>query len=84
MLHTKQADLADADSIPHKVFDGYKHLLRTRRGEKAFHPNGAMEVINTGPYAPSLLCFVRNAPDNSSKVLCVVNVANATVRFPCR
>ena len=68
------ADLAAQDSIPHQVFTRYLHLIRVRTGTPAFHPNGAMAVLDLGP---GLFAHLRTAPGNSTRVLCIHNVTNA-------
>jgi glycosidase len=68
------AQLADAASIPHQVFARYRHLIRVRTGTPAFHPNGAMTVLDLGP---ALFAHLRTAPDGGTRVLCIHNVTNA-------
>ena len=68
------ASLADPSSVAHQVFQRYLHLIRVRAGEPAFHPNGAMQVLDLGP---ALFAHVRTTPDGSHRVLCIHNVTNS-------
>ncbi len=47
-VETVEAALDDADSLRAQVFSGYAHLLKTRRAHRAFHPNSAQTVLDTG------------------------------------
>lgn len=67
-----KAALDDPQSIPHQVFQRYRTLIQARTGERAFHPNGAQQVLALNP---ACFCFVRTAPDGSSRVLCLHNVS---------
>jgi hypothetical protein len=67
-----EADLADPASVPHQVLQRYHQLLHARITEPAFHPSGGQQVLDLHP---ALFSFIRSAPDGSSRVLCVHNVA---------
>ncbi len=83
---TLEAQLADPNSNQHGVFGGYLHLLRQRRAQPAFHPNGDQQVLSLNN---AIFALVRRAPDalgqgtqvSSSRdaggdvVLCVVNIS---------
>jgi len=56
-----------------EVREAISALLKARTGERAFHPNGAQQVL-AGP--PELLCFVRSAPDETSHVVCITSVSD--------
>ena len=71
-----EAELADPDTVAHQVFARYKALLQVRQREPAFHPAGSQKVLDLHP---ALFSFVRTAPDDSSRVLCIHNVANQPV-----
>ena len=68
------ASLADPASVAHQVFQRYLHLIRVRTSSPAFHPNGAMQVLDLGP---ALFAHLRTTPDGSQQVLCIHNVSNA-------
>ncbi|MFB0515284.1 MAG: alpha-amylase family glycosyl hydrolase [Candidatus Neomarinimicrobiota bacterium] len=65
-------ELAQADSLKHKVFSGYRHLLQQRRKHPAFHPNGEQRVL---PLHEALFTLVRTAPAGEETILCLVNVS---------
>ena len=66
-----EADLTNADSIPGQVFRRYRRLIEVRTAEPSFHPQGALRVLTLHP---GIFGFVREAPDHSSRVLCLHNV----------
>ncbi len=54
------------------VFEGYAALIRIRRQQPAFHPNGpqvALDVGNNG-----VLCIRRDAPDGSQQIYALHNI----------
>ncbi len=68
------ASLADPACVAHQVFQRYLHLIRVRTSSPAFHPNGAMQVLDLGP---ALFAHLRTAPDGSQRVLCIHNVTDS-------
>jgi glycosidase len=64
--------LADPASLRHQVFYPYLHLIRTRTAHRAFHPNGAQEVLSLHP---ALFSLIRTSPDGPEAVLCITNVS---------
>ena len=69
---TLEAGLADPEGHAGRVFDGYRHLLRLRRHEPAFHPLGSQQVLDLGP---AVLAVLRIPPGAGRPVLCLVNVS---------
>lgn len=69
-----EAELLDPSSIRHRVFHRYRRLIVARTGERAFHPQGAMQVVRL---SPALFSYVRVAPDESIRVLCLHNVTDS-------
>jgi glycosidase len=65
--------LADTSSLRHQVFYPYLHLIRTRAAHRAFHPNGAQQVLF---YGPTVFVLLRAAADGGDKVLCIHNVSS--------
>jgi sucrose phosphorylase len=49
-------------------------LIRTRRSESAFHPNGFQRVLDLGV---ALFALERHAPTGDSRVVCLHNTADA-------
>ncbi len=67
-----ERELADSASRRARIFARLSHLLRARAGHAAFHPFGAQQVIACGP---GVFALLRVAPDDRSRVLCLVNVS---------
>ena len=44
-----ESSLGDPVEQARQVFDGYRHMLRVRRAEPAFHPAGGQRVLDLGP-----------------------------------
>jgi glycosidase len=72
--HALEAELKDPDSLRHRVFHRYAHLLRVRTSQRAFHPNGPQHVLVT---EPPLFALLRTSPDGLERVLCIHNVSAA-------
>lgn len=68
-----EAALADPATVRARVYRAYCRLLGVRRMHRAFHPNGAQEVLDLGE---TLFAVKRIAPDTSERVLCVINVTD--------
>jgi sucrose phosphorylase len=69
-LHERLADPARREGL---VLRRMIQLLRARRGEPAFHPNGAQRVLDLGP---SLFALERRSPAGDSRLLCLHHVAS--------
>jgi glycosidase len=76
-----EAELADPSSFRHRAFHGLSSLLRTRRAQPAFHPQGPLDLLDAGP---SLCAFTRTGLDGVSRVLCLHNVSDQPQRFETR
>jgi len=68
---TLARELADPDSLRHRVFHGYRRLLAARR-QPVFHPNGAQEVLSLDE---RLFSVRRRSPDGQQQIVCLHNVA---------
>jgi sucrose phosphorylase len=68
-----EAELAGPASLRRIVLDAFRRLLRARTSEPAFHPFGRQRVLDAGD---AVFALLRTAPDGSSRVLCLHNVAN--------
>lgn len=71
-------ELSDPTSRRYHVFRRYRTLIKTRAAEPAFHPHGAQQGLSVDS---AFFSFVRVAPDESSRVLCIHNVTNEERRF---
>lgn len=79
-----EAILSDPQSAQRKAFDGYQHLLRVRRMQRAFHPDAPQELIETGN--PAVAAFVRGGENFGPRILVAANFgsAPASVTFDAR
>jgi glycosidase len=68
-----ERELADPASRRAQVFRRYSDLLRIRRAQPAFHPNGQQRVLDVHP---SVFALERAAPDGSSRLIALHNVAD--------
>jgi sucrose phosphorylase len=68
-----ERELADPTSLRHRVFQRYADLLRVRRSQPAFHPNGSQKIILSNR---ALFSLLRTSPDNQEHILCVHSVSD--------
>ena len=71
-LAAVEAQLADHNSEAGQVFWRYAQLLRTRRGQAAFHPQSPQQVIDGGPGVFAL----RRGPWHGDMVVALHNVTD--------
>lgn len=76
-LASLEARLANPWRHEGAVLERMARLIRARRAEPAFHPDGAQRVLAV---APALLAIERRAPDRSSAVLCLHHVSDRPQR----
>ena len=68
------AELGQADSRRHMVFNRYLELLRIRSGQPAFHPNADQRVLGLGP-----ACFaLRRLAVEGDDLIAVISVSEET------
>ena len=77
-LDRLESDLADENSLRHKVFTKYSKLLITRLNAPAFHPHGTQTVLELHP---SVFALERTSPDGNSHALCLHNVSKEQISF---
>ena len=70
------AELDDSTSVPHQVFTRYKRLIAVRTAEAAFHPIAPQTLLRLDP---RLFAFARTRVDGSARLLCLVNVTDASI-----
>jgi len=75
LLEDLLQDLANQESLAHKVFSVYKKLLRLRVSHPAFHPDGKLIPLTTGNTA--IMSFIRVSPDDTQLILVLQNVSSA-------
>ncbi|KUO75760.1 MAG: hypothetical protein APF77_22220 [Clostridia bacterium BRH_c25] len=64
--------LEDKNHIRYRVFNAFSHMLKTRRSQKAFHPNGSQEVILMDD---KLFSLVRASVDNKERIIAIHNIS---------
>jgi glucosylglycerate phosphorylase len=69
-------EVADRGTLRSRVFAAYKRMLAVRRGEKAFHPNSAQEVLDLGP---KVFALRRTDERTGETIVAVNNLTNAPV-----
>ncbi len=92
-FETIKAELEDEESLRSIVFTGYKHLLRARADEAAFHPRSPQRVVESdrrlfvlarGPYAERDAQHGEGRPNeraSSGHVLAIHNLSGDIVEF---
>jgi sucrose phosphorylase len=68
--------LASSDSHQSKVYNGYAHLLRTRRSHPAFNPRAAQEVLDLSPHVFALIRRL-----DGKRVLCLHEVTGQSTQL---
>lgn len=74
-----KAALSSPDSLQHRVFQGYQHLLNVRRRHTAFDPKSDQEVLDLP--TDGLLGFVRTATDGQ-RVTVIANLTDQARWIP--
>ena len=69
-LERLEQDLADPNSLRHRVLKGLKPMLKVRQREKVFHPQTGQEVLETGAEVFALKRFT-----DSETVYCLHNIS---------
>lgn len=74
--------LNDPRGIAGDIFTEYLRRLKVRRAHAAFHPCGPQKLLNLG--GNELFGFVRTAPDNSERIVVMLNFTPFTksIRLP--
>jgi len=67
--------LHNQESEQSRVFSVYRKILRLRRQQKAFHPNGAQRILDL---PNGLFGLIRTAPDQSQNILSLYNFTATT------
>jgi len=68
-----EKELANQDTLRHRIFSGYGDLLRQRMINPAFHPSGEQRVLFD---CESIFTLLRSAPTGTAHVLCLHNVSS--------
>lgn len=67
--------LEDSNTLHHKAFVQLTQLIKTRKQQKAFHPNATQFTLH---FAESLFAFWRQSQDRSQSIFCIYNISNKT------
>ncbi|KPU26880.1 sugar phosphorylase [Caloranaerobacter sp. TR13] len=78
LLENLEKELNDKNTLRNKIFSKYVELIKTRKAEKAFHPNAKQKVIFVNE---SVFTFVRTSLDNEEAILVLNNVSNKEQRI---
>jgi glucosylglycerate phosphorylase len=70
--------LSDPQNHQSRVFSLYKHLLMVRRQQPAFKPDSPQQVLSLDQ---RLFALLRGTPDESTNILCLVNVSHQPVEI---
>lgn len=74
-----EARIADPSRHEGAVLQRMATLIRTRRHERAFHPNGPQQVLALGE---AIFALERQSPEGDATVLCLHNVADSPQQVP--
>lgn len=64
--------LSDESSVQHKIFDGYRRMLKVRVAQPAFHPDAEQCILDT--HDNSIVAFTRSSLEGNQQILVIVNV----------
>lgn len=80
-LAALEGKLADGASRQAQVFRRFTDLLRIRRSQVAFHPNGSQRILDLHP---AVFAVERTSPDGTTHILALHNVTDQsiTVQLP--
>jgi sucrose phosphorylase len=68
-----EAEVAESESIRHRVYHGLVNLLKKRNTNPAFHPTSDQQVVRCHK---SVFALLRSSIDGERQVLCLHNVSN--------
>jgi sucrose phosphorylase len=71
--------LADKSSAAAQVFDGYRHLLRVRRAQPAFHPEAEQQVIDLEDQG--VIAWQRRSTAPEQRIVVLASVADRPARI---
>ncbi len=68
-------ELLSRDNVHSEVLNKLKRIIKTRKIQKAFHPDGKQEVFDIGK---QLFALRRTSPDKKQQIVCITNVSSKT------
>jgi sucrose phosphorylase len=78
-VETLLAELNDPSSFRARIFFAYRHLIKTRRRQSAFHPNAEFQIL---PLAPKVFAIKRTSEDQT--IYALTNIAGAAINVSLR
>lgn len=72
------AELGDESHFRTSIFDAYRHLLKLRREQRAFHPNATQEAIATDNEG----LFVLRRGQGDDTLIAIYNISDRTQPLP--
>ncbi len=76
-----EARIADPSRHEGAVLQRMAALIRTRRNERAFHPNGPQQVLALGH---AIFALERQSPEGDATILCLHNVTDTPQQLPLK
>jgi len=73
-----RAQLMDSTSLRGLVFEGYQEMLRCRREQPSFHPQGGQSILQLDR---RVFALVRSAPQGRQRILCLHNITPEPVEL---
>jgi len=77
-FNTLERELSCKSSKSYKVFTTFKELIKKRRKEEAFNPNGDQKVLYL---SRGIFSFIRTSPDCQEKIIVLTNITNKRQEF---
>jgi glycosidase len=77
-LNQLEEELKDIQSLRHLIFNGFHHMLNTRKSSSAFHPFADQKVLSIHS---KIFALERTSLDGGTKVICLVNISNETIEL---
>ena len=73
-----EKELSCKNTKSYKIFTALKELIKKRRKEKAFNPNGGQRVLCL---SKSIFALIRISPDHREKIIVLTNTTNKRQEF---
>jgi sucrose phosphorylase len=73
-----EKELSCKNTKSYKIFTALKELIKKRRKEEAFNPNGDQKVLSL---SRGIFSFIRTSPDCQEKIIVLTNITNKRQEF---
>lgn len=74
-----EAELGQNDSTAHQVLAQLKHLINTRKHQKAFHPNATQYTLHLGE---GIFAYWRQSRKRDQSIFCIYNISDQSRDIP--